>query len=192
MKKIVFLIFVISFLLFVSSCSKKTEHIKKYPNGLISDTDYGILNENDLAVETLNVRCLTKFSETDNRCPYPRWQCFKTSSLRMTCEDTGFGEDYKEEMGGLIISINDENKLHEYFFRHTIPLSSCYAYKEEIEGVIRGEKYFCIVGEFIQAKDNQYSWVYDKLKTKKGCQEWFEGTCDYSSWVRSHNYKIVK
>ena len=192
MKKTALLIFIISFLLFVTSCSKKTEYMKKYPNGLISDTDYSILNENDLAVETLNVRCLTKFSETDNRCPYPRWQCFKTSMLKMDCEDTGFDKDYKEDMGHLIISIKDKNKLHEYFFRHAIPLSSCYAYKEEIENVVIDERYFCIVGEFIQAKDNQYNWVYDKLKTKKGCQEWFEGTCDYSSWVRSHNYKIIK
>lgn len=104
MNKILLTLVIFLYLLSSCSCTRKPDFVKKYPNGLISGTDYGILNENDLAVDTLYVNCLTKFLETDNRCPYQRWQCFKTSTLKMVCDDTGFDEDYKEEMGALIIT----------------------------------------------------------------------------------------
>ncbi|MFH1224022.1 MAG: hypothetical protein V1647_06755, partial [Pseudomonadota bacterium] len=169
-----------------------TEFLKKYPYGLISDSDYGILNENDLAVATLNVTRLTKFIGPGDPSPYPRWQCFKTASIKIVCEKTMYDPDYKEDLGMMTISIKDKSIKNNYYFRHAYGLEWCFEFKKDIEDILRGEEHFCILGELLFAEKGKYSWFYEDLKTKKGCKEWFEGTCDYSFYAKSYNYKIIK
>lgn len=50
---------------------------------------------------------------------------------------------------------------------------------------MKNEKYVCLEGGFLNHRDRVingkkqeiYSWEFEKIKTKKGCDSYFEGEC---------------
>lgn len=60
---------------------------QKYPNILLTD-DYGILNENDLASHTWDVKPAPFSIKKEHACNY--WQCFPRDHISITLEDKGY------------------------------------------------------------------------------------------------------
>jgi hypothetical protein len=162
--------------------SKKLTHLEslrtKYPYGLIGD-DFGILNETDLAINTCNMLPEAITSKADE---YPRWQCFETSLALFDCEDEDYDTDEKSEMAILGIDIHTDNTDHSYNARRAIPMKGCKLHKREWEKLTKNEKYFCISGPHWSEKKEtsgktETVWGFDKFKTRKGCDSFFEGDC---------------
>jgi hypothetical protein len=169
----------------ITSCSFQTAYAlndtlkNKYPHSVLTD-DFGILNEKDLRIENPRPFSLgRKLGETIY------WQCFPRESLSVTLEDFGYTSadiGGEENYSGLVIKVEN----HEYDMRRRWPLST---YRKKLDAWIKlmqNEKYVCVAGRFFGCKNKitfdgiQYkhcSWVFEKLKTKKGCDSYFQNDC---------------
>lgn len=167
-------------LLFFSCSADAISNVikKKYPHSILTN-DYGILNEMDLKDEKS-----APFSPGEST-GYVYWQCFPRDYLRIQLEDLGYtSEDIggKENYSGLKITASNNSGIsHEYVMRRRWPLST---YEKRFNlwiKLMKGEKYVCIAGRFFTCKDKVMSgrnwqvceWVFEKIKTKKGCDSYF-------------------
>lgn len=160
----------------MSFAGKELSHLEKlkarYPYGLIGD-DYGVLTEEDLAVNTCNALELTPFSG-DKNMAYPYWQCFPLKDAKMECSSMGYDSAVKKEMGYLEINAHNENGIQSYLARDARDMRECRSYLRDWKQKVRNEQYVCISGSygaFSSIKDNhkETGWVLDKFKTRKGC-----------------------
>lgn len=97
----------------------KPSHLEKlksrYPYGLIGD-DYGLLTQEDLAINTCNILEITPFHEDENMA-YPYWQCFPLKDAKMKCDSMGYDSVVKKEMGHLEIKARNGNGVQSYLAR---------------------------------------------------------------------------
>ncbi|MGZ3699041.1 MAG: hypothetical protein ACXWP5_13010 [Bdellovibrionota bacterium] len=89
---------------------------EKYPYGLIGD-DFGLLTEEDLAVNTCDV-FPEKFSPESTSFPY--WQCFSTKRAFVECDDAGYDESEKAPIAILVITTQKQHEKHESLSRRAI------------------------------------------------------------------------
>lgn len=157
----------------------------KFPYALLTE-DHGILKEKDLDDGFLK------------RAPYsPKnltgqtyWQCFPRSKIDITLRDMGYSaENLSDNDGDLsIIAYEKPGITHRYGMRRhwSIP-STEITFNHWIE-LMKNEKYVCLAGsggllvkeETRNGKNYQeYYWTFEMLKTKKGCDSYFE-TADCS------------
>jgi hypothetical protein len=159
---------------------------QKYPYSILTN-DYGILNEMDLNTH----------KDGTNPPPflpkegfgYIYWQCFPRDYLSINLEDLGYSSEdigWNENYGDLKITVsNKTGTSHEYVMRRSWTVSG---YEKRFDlwiKLMKGEKYVCLAGRFINRKDKVehgkkhhiYSWVFEKLKTKKGCDSYFDDEC---------------
>lgn len=177
---------------------------QKYPNVLLTD-DYGILNENDLASYTWSVKP-APFSIKEG-LEYNYWQCFPRDHISITLEDKGYSASEiggDENYGDLMIRVWLDNGIsHRYYMRRAWPVSGYGDMFSDWQKFMKNEKYVCLAGRFSSYKETKrngktwkkYSWVYEKLKTKKGCDSFFAGQCNYThkQFLRDHTpYKPLK
>lgn len=156
---------------------------KKYPYSVLTN-DYGILNEKDLDTLKLGVKPPTFLPEEGHSFLY--WQCFPRDRISISLKDMGYtSEDIggKENYSALKIMVsNDSNAYHEYSMRR-VWATSTYADRFNLWlKLMRNEKYVCLLGDFVYRKKikgaiTQY-WIFEKIKTKKGCDSYFAGDCD--------------
>ena len=153
----------------------------KFPYALLGD-DFGILNENDLAINACEATPSPFSSEQGDY--YPRWQCFETKKARLFCDGHGYDESAKAFYTLLVIAGEKNSERHEYLTRRTIPYDDCISYAQDWHRLLKGEKYVCVSGAFITKKEkgykgrNIYSWIFNSFKTRKGCDPYFKGWCD--------------
>ncbi len=155
--------------------------ISQYPYALLTD-DYGVLTEDDLKTNSCDATPCP-FSEKDTSSPYPYWQCFDLRTANLACEGRKYDFSEKVRVTLLVISGIRDGVLHEYLARRPIPLSSCRLYQKAWRKFVENEKYLCISGEISSIKTDsngrrRWVWVFDRYKTKKGCDSYFEGECD--------------
>jgi hypothetical protein len=182
-KVISFLIFFLS--IFVDGCaSVQTNHLNelkiKFPYGLIGN-DYGILSEEDLAINTCNVTEVEPFPPKDIS-PYPYWQCYGVKDVAIVCDDSGFDEDEKSIMSILDLRVRSEEAAHDYFTRRAIRIDSCQYFQKELERLTKNEGQICVSGEFwkysYEGGKQIGIWSFDKFKTARGCISYFDGDCE--------------
>lgn len=153
-----------------------------YPFGLIGD-DYGILTEEDLAINTCTVAQSVPFS-FDGDTIYPYWKCYSTKDASLHCDDPDYDEDEKSLMVILSLEIRSQNDgSHDYLTRRAIRLESCKYFQNEFNKTTKGESNVCVSGEFwkknpIGTGNAEMIWSFDKFKTTKGCVSYFAGNCD--------------
>jgi|688.fasta_scaffold163243_3 hypothetical protein len=164
---------------FISSTYAITNSLRQaYPNSILTD-DYGILTSKDLKGEKP-----APFSLKDPPGSV-YWQCFPRDRLVISLEDFGSTSDdigIDENYSGLKITVSNKHDIsHEYVMRRRWPLS---VYERRFNTwikLMKGEKYVCIAGEFINYKEKMEggkklrvcSWVFEKVKTKKGQDSYF-------------------
>ncbi|MBI3535760.1 MAG: hypothetical protein HY072_09790, partial [Deltaproteobacteria bacterium] len=112
MQKIITLLCVCStfMLLDVATSNTVSNHLKElhtqYPYGLLGE-DYGILNIDDLAMNTCEIIKPEPFSIQSNAYPY--WQCFPSKDVYFSCESSGYDEWTKSTPTILVIAVSTQN-----------------------------------------------------------------------------------
>lgn len=157
---------------------------EKYPYTVLTN-DYGILKEKDLDSLRDGVRPPPFLPKKG--CCYIYWQCFPRDKISIDLKDMGYSS---KDIGGdenysnLKITVSKgSGTFHEYTMRRVWPTST---YEENFNlwiKLMKDEKYVCLSGTFIDSeerilqgqKQKIYSWIFDKMKTKKGCDSYFTG-----------------
>ena len=169
----------------------------KYPNVLLTK-DYDILNENDLASHTWEMKP-EPFSEKEGS-EYNYWQCFSRDRVIITLKDMGFSSEdigWDDNYGDLTIKVwLDGGIYHEYFMRRRWGVDGGEDIFNWWRKLMRNEKSVCLAGRFSHYKDviqsstkrRTYYWTFEKIKTKKGCDSYFAGQCDltYKKFLQEH------
>ncbi len=167
-----------------------SQNIKsKYPSVLLTE-DYDILSENDLASYSLGIKPVP-FS-AKRRSDYQYWQCFPRERVSLILKDKGFSsEDIggEDNYGDLQIEVWLDGLIsHQYFMRRP---SSVVGYEEIFnrwQRLMKNEKYVCLGGRFTHYEEKTenslkkkiYSWTFEMLKTKKGCDSYFLNQCNHA------------
>ena len=164
----------------------------KYPTVLLTE-DYGILSENDLASYTWGIKHLP-FS-TKQQSHYQYWQCFPRDRVCMTLKDKGYSSediDWQENYGDLQIEVSlDGNISHLYYMRRMSPVSGYEEIFNRWQKLMNKEKYVCLGGRFSgydekienEQKQKIFSWVFEMIKTKKGCDSYFQNECTHERFL---------
>ncbi len=162
---------------------EKNAHLQElkelFPYALLTD-DFGILNKDDLKIN----QCIAEpspFSES-NRTSYPYWQCFDLKDSKMVCEGKKYSADEKSRMTMLVLSGTRNGEHNEFISRRPMKLKTCHFYLHDWVRFTKNEKHVCISGDFISSEINKTGqkkriWMFDRYKTKKGCDAYFRGTC---------------
>jgi hypothetical protein len=161
---------------------------QKYPFPLLTE-DYGILNEHDLAlysyIYNVNPR---PFTGKPSGLNY--WQCFPRENISITLEDMGYSSEdfsWKDTASDLEISgMVRPGVFHEYGMRRAWPVRDFQKQFNSWRRLMKGEKYVCLAGHFVNysepsdygVKRKVYGWIFDRLKTKKGCVAYLNSDCD--------------
>ena len=159
---------------FVKAGMTHLEQLKShYPYGLIGD-DYGILTDEDLAVNTCYTSQIASFAEGKNMT-YSYWQCFSLSDAQMKCDSSGYDIVEKKETGHLEIEARNIQGMHSYLARDAMAMRDCRTYLRYWKQKTKGEKYVCISGSYgrfggIKDGRKEMDWILDKFKTRKGCE----------------------
>lgn len=178
MKRFIFVVLFFLIDISLSASAITVDARKKYPYPLLTD-DYGILNGSDLAAYTWGMKP-RPFSDKEMSGGYNYWQCFPRDDVSITLEDTGYSSKYvgRDTLSELKIEVwIKPGVIHRYEMRATLPF---HTYEKEFHTwhkLMRGEKYVCLAGSFDDKKQKiengktilVYSWTFDKIKTKKGC-----------------------
>jgi len=154
---------------------------KKYSNVLLTD-DYGILNENDLASYTWEVKPPPFWVAVKNELPRNYWQCFPRERIAVIIEDF----DLEGSCTELTITARSDEVKHEYYMRRPTDISNAKEIFDYWRKLAKNEKYVCLAGEFSREREiiddnkrlKKYYWVFEKIKTKKGCDSYFAGCCN--------------
>ncbi len=158
----------------------------EYPYVLLTD-DYGILNGEDMAINTCD-RYPTKISEEDSSNLY--WQCFETKNAKILCEKSGNDASTGVEMSFMTFEIESSPKIFRYVTGHNMESSNCLFFKKKWIKAVKNEKHVCFSGSFNSVEtDEKYklssNWQFDKFKTKRGCTSYFYGHCSLSYLVKN-------
>lgn len=160
---------------------------QKYPNVLLTE-DHDILNENDLAPYTWDIKP-EPFS-VKREAQYNYWQCFSREDVSLILEGMGYSSEeigWKENHGDLKIVVGVGKGIsHEYVMRRLGSISGCKEVFTRWQRLMKNEKYVCLAGRFsgrdIIIENNKerevYSWIFEKIKTKRGCDSYFTGQCN--------------
>ena len=150
-----------------------TELKSKFPYGLLSD-DYGILTVNDLAVNA----CIAEPRpfNTDNRYyPYEYWQCFESKTISFNCDSNGVPNKQEGVMGLIVMRASINHIKYEYIERRLWPIKDCKGFLKDTRALLKGIQHACVSGSFIGNETNHLghqtsSWIFERIKTKKGCE----------------------
>ena len=174
------------------SCTTTSSRFPKYPYGLLGD-DYGILNEDDLGTYAWIVTEPVPFSQRKSNLAYMYWQCFPIGTIKkMRCR-TIDDNDPENIIADAEVWIETETEIHEYEFRRGLERAVCKYHIENWKKLLKGESAFCFGGKPVTSEEvklnnktkTKIGWVYDKIKTKKGCYAYFgedKGDCDVEYW----------
>lgn len=154
----------------------------QYPNMLIGD-HYGILNEKDLDLDGKHV----PFTGGGDSLYQSYWQCFLREQVSMTLIDSGYPSEEIENVDTLadlsIKVVAQPGVFHEYSMRRRVPTDEFEKRFRLWRELLRGELYVCLEGSAGTIEDRSvpgshrkivYSWIFEKIKTKKGCDSYFD------------------
>jgi hypothetical protein len=173
----------------------------KYPTVLLTE-DYGILSENDLASYTWGIKH-ARFS-IEQRAHYQYWQCFPRDQVSLSLKDKGHSsEDIEgqENLGDLQIEVSlDDHVSHQYFMRKLSAISNYEEVFHRWQKLMKNQSYVCLGGRFggYEEKTEKgqrqkiYSWTFERIKTKKGCDSYFQNECYRTREQFIHDHNRIK
>ncbi|MGE0632176.1 MAG: hypothetical protein AB7O96_07190 [Pseudobdellovibrionaceae bacterium] len=168
--------FIIIFLLGCTT-SPKTFLQKKYPEGMLTQ-DFGILSEEDLK-HYYNNGDPHRLGERFSNFGY--WICAPISQVNFSCDDFGKNEDDGEHYGEAEIKIRADIARYEFGGRHALPIEGCWGRVQDWKKLTRHQSHVCVsgyeAGPKMEEKVPVYGFVYDRIKTKSGCDDWFDQNC---------------
>jgi hypothetical protein len=169
---IIFLFFLVSNAYGIDSTIKA-----KYPFVLVND-DYDILNEQDLADEFYG----TTSAPISDPHHSIYWKCYRTKDITINYRILEYSKDWLEDVADLNINAIDENGIvNQYVMRRGIGVTYCKRNSESWKKLMRDQEHVCIHGNYVGSNEELYNgkkqqimgWVFNKLKTKSGCNNYF-------------------
>jgi hypothetical protein len=156
----------------------------KYPYTLLGD-DFGILNESDLAANTCDA--YPKLFSLGSNSLY--WRCFESNAVTFSCDSSGIADPNEGVMGLIVLNINNKNARHEYLGRRPWPIVDCREFGKKFASLTKHTRHVCISGsspgKSTDPNDTQTTtWIFEKYKTSKGCESYFEGDCDLTRLIK--------
>lgn len=145
----------------------------KFPYGLLGD-DYGVLTMDDLAINACDAEPIP-FAYDSRHHSYQYWQCFESKNISFSCDSNGIPDEHEGVMALVIVKALINHTQHEYLERRFWPIKDCKDFLKDAAALLNGARYACISGSFIENKIDHSShqttgWVFERLKTKKGCE----------------------
>ena len=182
---IIFLAAFCSFAADAKNASKKLT--QDFPYGLLTD-DFGILNHDDLKINACIAEPAPYLTILNKAYTYPYWQCFETQKIEMICEVGKIDSDTKLRMSMLVISGRHDDQHHEFISRRPIPLKSCRLYQKDWQKYSKDEAHICVAGSIPSQdiKEKKVVWIFNRYKTKKGCDSYFDRECDLQYQLENH------
>ncbi len=151
--------------------------------------DYGILSQDDLAAYTRDVKPVIFSGEIGKNYNY--WQCFPRANVTITLRDKGYSaEDIGniENYGNLLINVWSHDGIsNEYSMRRPWAIDEQEIIFKKWQKLMKNEKYVCLSGNMGRSEKKikhnklhiKYSWIFEKIKTLKGCDSYFTGQCEH-------------
>jgi hypothetical protein len=157
--------------------------VDKFPYGLLTETDYGILTENDFDWGTDPHPFEGEWSS------YSYWQCLPSVEVKVWCRELPNDPSDKEQHGEPMIEIIRGKDIHRFGQRRAFELSWCRETVKTWKQVLASESSVCVAGiragAFEWENENRHvDWVYEVMKTKKACHDYFEYRCPKSKVTR--------
>lgn len=184
-----FLLMLCLFSIFALGATNKhlTELKSKFPYGLLGD-DYGILTIDDLAMNACDAKP-QPFIPTSRYRPYQYWKCFDNKNISFTCDSNGIPDKHEGVMALIIVKALANGVRHDYIARRLWPIKECKGFIKDAAALLRGTKYACISGSFIENEKDRSghlltSWIFERIKTKNGCEG--QG-CDFTEKYKRNN-----
>ncbi len=157
----------------------------RFPYGLLGD-DFGLL-----------AACIaTPEPFSPDSTEYPYWQCFSVQEASFECDSTGYDGSEKSVMAIMAIVARKNGEEHEYLSRRAIPMKGCRAHESEWKKLTARRKHVCLSGALIRIETTTEGksvghWIFEALKTDKGCDSYFAGGCDLKYQVK-HGCEIAR
>jgi len=164
----------------------------KFPYGLLGD-DYGILTISDLAINACRFKP-KPFPPEPLITPYEYWRCFESGSISFKCSGNGVLDDHEGIMGLIVVKASADQTQYRYIERRPIPIRECRSFLKELRLVLKGTSHVCVSGSFINneteaVKGKTSSWLFERLKTSKGC---VGRGCDFTEKIMKENCPDLK
>ncbi|MBI3555462.1 MAG: hypothetical protein HY074_04280 [Deltaproteobacteria bacterium] len=145
----------------------------EFPYGLLGD-DYGILTKSDLAINACHFKP-KPYPPEPLIDPYEYWQCFESRSISLNCDSSGIRDDHEGIMGLVVVKTYKNQAKHEYIERRPWPIGECKNFLKDLRLLLTGTSHACISGSFIENETGKTggkisSWLFERLKTSKGCE----------------------
>lgn len=166
---------------FLISCASMNPLSQKYPNILIIP-DYGVLTEVDFKVaESNRIKPIPLYNHHNS---YKYWQCFPVQDVTLGCH-LWSTDDPKKFLADADIRAYSGKEYHEYGGRRADDLKLCQKSLKEWKRISANVDTICLLGEAAgmeqKIRDGKKivvkGWVWDMVKTKKGCNSYFGEDC---------------
>jgi hypothetical protein len=159
---------------FGAPSDQSTDFKLKFPHGLLGD-DYGILTLNDLELNACYVRPRPFDPDASEYYPYEYWRCFKSQNVLLSCDSNGIPDKYEGVLGLIVIKVSVGQEQNEYINSRFWPIKECKGFLKDAATLLKGTEHVCISGSFIKKEKKRAghsvnSWIFGRMKTKKGCE----------------------
>ena len=150
--------------------------------------DHGLLTKDELTAYTRDVKPALYAGEIDKNYLY--WQCFPREHVTITLIDKGYSsEDIGniDNYGDIFITVwSYEGISNEYSMRRPWAVDEEEELFHKWQKLMKNEKYVCLAGSIGRAEEKSvnhkryitYFWVFERIKTKKGCDSYFAHQCE--------------
>ena len=125
---------------------------------------------------------------------YQYWQCFESKGISFDCDSDGTPDEYEGVMGLIVVKVSTRQDQHEYLEHRLWPIRQCRCFIKDAAALLKGNKYACLSGSFINSKINRsghrsMTWNFERIKTKTGCEG--QG-CDFTKNFKQANCPNLK
>ncbi len=173
--------FIFFFVVFFQPIFKLNINFKdKYPFGLLTQ-DYGILDEEDLLIDSRSAKPTT-YDIEEFQPAYRRWQCFPTKDVSFNFETwrdndpMGAAVDIID-LCAFSFEVKNVKPIHTYGGRRAYKLGYCEELKNNWNSLTKDEAYVCLNGHPEIYENNEKHWTWEQFKTRKGCKSYFGPRC---------------
>lgn len=179
-------------LLSVAQAAPEPKWNEKFPNQILTP-DYGILAEDALIYDLKRRHPRPYNPKTQHFTIY--WQCLKVKDIHLPINtwqgtDGMAPSDRIKKMCDMDVWARRDGEIHAYYGRRAHPNSYCENFMRNWKSLTHQEEYACLNGEILDQGaeseaggpmlPNVVTWVFGKIKTKKGCYANFPEDCDVS------------
>lgn len=152
----------------------------KYPFVLVNN-DHEILNERELADESYGNTPPIPIDGPKSKL-YDYWKCYQTKNITITYDIMEYRKEWLEDVADFNINaIDDDGIVNQYGMRHGMGITYCKQTSKIWKKLMKNQKYVCLHGGYTGSNKELYNgkkqqvigWVFNKLKTKNGCYNYF-------------------